>query len=100
MRNNIGVLARLSGLCVAVAAAGVLAAGVASAAVVTLNIDTDNDDKGDSLVQVDARVGLGVLSPCQVLGLGVPDLELSTSAAADLLGVADLGVEGTVVGCA
>ncbi|OCF85635.1 hypothetical protein AW168_35845 [Nocardia brasiliensis] len=76
------------------AAAVVLTAGTAAADTVKLTILKDDGSK--EIVAVDAKAGLGVglLSPCDLLTLGV-----DTGVAAQVLGVADIGVDGKVVAC-
>ncbi|WP_433574659.1 hypothetical protein [Nocardia brasiliensis] len=94
MKNSVGFVARLAGVGMAVAAAVVLTAGSAAAAPVQLTIL--KSDGSTAVVDVEARVGLGlgVLSPCDLLTLGV-----GTDVAASVLNLADIGVDGTVVAC-
>ncbi|MGW4843009.1 hypothetical protein [Nocardia brasiliensis] len=92
--KNVGLVARVAGVGVAMAAAVVLTAGTASAKAVELTIQKNDG----SLVQVNADVGLGVslLSPCN----GLIGLDTDAAVSAGLLNLVGVDVDGKIVACA
>ncbi|KAA8881859.1 hypothetical protein F3087_40005 [Nocardia colli] len=96
MERKARFVARLAGLIIIGSVAMAVAGGTASAAGVNLLIDTNGDAIADTSVAVGAGLGLLPTVTCAVVD---PLLPASTSVVAHALGIADLDVEGVVIGC-